>query len=423
MNSSLLFHRFSTAVTWNIYLHIIYKTAFILRTIMFYRILTAQDFSTWANLNSIIFLQLLWLDFGLRKSIPQFAPIFSTMRTHMMARIIFLQTTILILALPALLFFLSYTTTSYSILFVASGIYLAEGLNNSMRSFYHAYFHNRSFNIMAMVIAVVEIALTLFGIMTISHQYLLGMILAIKLLATITLIIASCMQFTSQLPPISIPAQQIDQSAQQIAFSKHSLIMWITTIAASISERNFMVPLLTHTLGIPAANIFKLANDGALFFYRMIIKTLGSADTALLAHIEVGAHDAETKQKLVANAVQKLSAKITRLALPLLGILGIIMVSSSWFWNDQYVFHAFLIMAIGYIAQTVWIPYERVLEAKQQYRLLFLSHIPYGIVMIALVVLLWISSIGFIQFLLCVHGVRLVTGICMRYFVYRLYNV
>ena len=91
------------------------------------------------------------------------------------------------------------------------------------------------------------------------------------------------------------------------AFIKHSLIMWANNNLKSLSERNFLVPFFTHIFGPGPANLFKVANDGALLFYRIAIKTIGTTDTSLLAHIETS----QQHKKLMPIRAQEPKSKIT----------------------------------------------------------------------------------------------------------------
>ena len=247
---------------------------------------------------------------------------------------------------------------------------------------------------------------------------LLASVFATKLCTTTALIITSYWLFKQQSAPLISK-----NSPDTKMFIVHSGTMWGTTVLNSLTERNMLIPVVTYFMGVEIANICKLANDGALYLYRIVIKTLGSADTALLAHIQEGYEDTIEKKKAIEVAIEKLTTQIARLSLPLLGIVGVIMGGSYILSYDQYVFHAFFIMAVGYLAETIWIPYERLLEVKQSYRLLFISYIPYVLFLFLLIYFLYISCIGLLPFLLLIHGVRLVTGFLMRTQVYKEFHI
>ena len=76
MNNSIqrLYTQFDQGINWNAFLYVIQKLlTTLLSVILFYK-LTPINFSIWANINSVIFLILLWIDFGFRKSIPCYIP-------------------------------------------------------------------------------------------------------------------------------------------------------------------------------------------------------------------------------------------------------------------------------------------------------------------------------------------------------------
>lgn len=419
MNSSSLFKQFGSAVNWNAYYYLVYKSAYTLRTIFLYNALTTDDFSTWATINSTIFLILLWADCGLRKSIPRYAPLFNNYRQWFFGAMICTQLALLIITTPLIVWFLKSTTTKTSLTIIGLGIFIAEGIQNTLRLIYHSYFNNKSFNIMAMICTSLEITLTLFTAMfTLSSQQLLIAVFLIKLMCSWLLVIMS--SWFAQPVEIgvitgtgAIPKQTLKP------FLTHSLIMWGTTILKSLSERNFLIPFVTQTVGTSTGNLFKVANDSALLGYRLILRTIGSADTALLAHIQE-----VNNQELMRIAVKKIISKIARLCVPLLGIIILVVLYKlKSLYVTPFVFHAFIIMAIGYITETILLPYERVLEVKRNYKIIFICYIPYVCMLIILILGTLITSIGFINMLIFIHGVRLVSCIMMRYAVYHLYSI
>ena len=419
MNSSLLYQTFSSAITWNGLFYVVYKSFFFLRTALLYKYLSAHDFSLWANCNSALFLLLLWLDCGFRKSIPRYAPQVGSTRNRWLFAIATLQITILLLAFPLLYKALTFLTHNFLLIALLGAIYIVEGLHAIVRLMYHAYFYNKVFNLMAIIATSTEITLIIILIgWGGQSSALLVSVFATKLCTTVGLIIASYWLFKKQPAPLFSK-----NSPDTKAFITHSGAMWGTTVLNSLTERNMLIPIITYFMGVEVANICKVANDGALYLYRIVIKTLGSADTALLAHIQEGYEDTIEKKKAIEVAIEKLTTQITRLSLPLLGIVGVVMYGSYMLSYDQYVFHAFFIMAVGYLAETIWIPYERLLEVKQSYRLLLVSYIPYVLFLFFLIYFLYISCIGLLPFLLLVHGVRLVTGFLMRTQVYKEFHI
>ncbi len=413
-----LFRQFSSSIAWNAFAYTTHKCAVTLRTFLLYHTLTPQDFSTWATTMSSIFLLLLWLDLGLRKSIPRYAPLFQDNPTRITTQLILLQLTLLTLALPLLCWFISSLTVPLIIL--ASILYLTEGTHTIIRIIYHSYFLNRSFNLLDTAITLTETLILAVAINYIPSHALITTTFALKATASTILCCVSYYTFITY-PPQKNTAQE-SQRMPYRSFIKHSLMMWGSTIIKSISERNFLMLLLTKTTGIDTANLFKLANDAALFFYRTIMKTIGVADTALLSHIHKEYKNSPMQKRMMNQAIKEVTAKIARLVLPLLGgVIGMSFLYSGF--HDPFVFYTFLLMVGGYISETLLLPYERFLEVERNYLLLFLSYIPYLIVMVLLILMLRISSIGLFNILLIIHGVRLVSYILIRFFSYRVYGM
>ncbi len=420
--STPLFRSFSSALSWNALAYLFHKSATTMRTFLLYYALSAHHFSVWATTTSAIFLLLLWLDMGLRKSIPRFAPLFSAQRTTLITTILIIHLSILLCALPFLIWFLqSHPPT---ILLLATIIYLAQGTQSIIRLAYHAYFLNKPFNIIATSSSVLELAALVSALILLPTHLLLMTTLTITAISSVGVCVIAYPGFAYPGLPArqATPGKPAPDKHLYRQFFTHSLIMWITTIIKSFSERNFLLLLITSSSGVAVANIFKLANDGALFFYRIIIKTIGVADTALLAHIETGHESRGEKNSMMISAVKEVVAKTTRLILPLLGVLvGICFVPNRLYTPD--VFHAFLLMTIGYILETILIPYERLLEVRRRYLFLFLSYLPYIGVMILLTLTLRITSIGLLSLLLCIHIVRLVSYLLIRVCTYYIYRI
>jgi O-antigen/teichoic acid export membrane protein len=426
MNSTVLLRTFSSAITWNAFFYVLYQTSFTLRTFLLYRTMPPTDFAIWATLHSTIFLFLLWTDLGLRKSLPRYAPFLHPVRSPLLISIISIQLSLLLCALPLFLYLLTYITQLSLIIALATATYLAEGILLIIKSLYHAYFYNRFFNQLSSIITLIDIATTIIFVITLPTEHVLSALFLAKCFTTIACSTIALYYWPSLSPILDHPTQH--QPFPKQPFITYSLAMWSTTLLMSFSERNFLVPFITYSAGIATGNLFKVANDGALFFYRLIIKTIGTADIALLAHAHMYDQTYElhnkNQQNLMQQLVQKLSLQITRLVVPLLGVLVFIIVPLYWWlYYDPSVFHAFFIMTMGYIIETIWIPYERVLEIKQHYLILFIIYSIYTIAISTLFFLFYITLIGFFIFITSIHIVRLVIGILMRYSVYRIYRI
>jgi len=175
--------------------------------------------------------------------------------------------------------------------------------------------------------------------------------------------------------------------------------MWGTTSLKSLTERNFLVPLFTFVLGPQQANLFKLANDAALFFQRVAIKTIGTTDTSLFAH-------AQMERGFLPGAFRALTTKLLTLCIPLLGISLLIFFSGYHLQGDQYISKLFFVLTVCYLLHVLLSPYERVLEVKRRYRTLLVVYIPYFL-LIAL--LLFCPKAGLFGSIVLIHGVRLVS--------------
>jgi len=117
--------------------------------------------------------------------------------------------------------------------------------------------------------------------------------------------------------------------------------------------------------------------DIALLFQRFIIKTIGTTGTSLFAHIEAKQVATSTTQ-----AFEKLTKKIILLNSIILGIT----FSLFFQFNNQNheVFKIVLLLTGLYLAQTIFMAYERILEVKRQYKKLFLSFLPYTAIILFL---------------------------------------
>jgi O-antigen/teichoic acid export membrane protein len=420
MNTTTIFHSFSSALTANALLHLFSKVFSTMITFIVYSTASTNDFATWATIMSTIFLVLLWLDGGLRKSIPRYAPEFSTIQRHLLFPLLQLQLILLILASPLMLYFLARITSNCYLIILALSIYVLEGITSCLRSLYHAYFYHHFFNQQTAYATTTETVLTLAAVAMVPATHLITALLAAKLIST-CMIATIAITGWQQQPSALFIAESIPKNYHH--FIRHTVWMWGMTIATSISERNFLLPFIAYATNMHTTALFKVSHDAALLLYRFIIKTIGSTDTALLAHVYIYNKDRISSDNLMQQSVQKLSTQIARLALPLIGILIATVPAGYWFYYDSVGFHAFLIMAIGYLLETIWIPYERVLEVHHKYKILFYVYLLYIISITMTFFLFYISWIGLCIFLMCIHGVRLVIGILMRYSVYRLYGI
>lgn len=131
--------------------------------------LTTYDYATWANINALVFLAILWLDLGLRKSIPRFCPEFARNRTTHTYFIRFIITTQCILLMTATpLFIVAAEHSAYALsldnnlmlFYAATLLFLSEGFIALLRTLYHAHFWNKEFNSLTIIMLIIEMATT-----------------------------------------------------------------------------------------------------------------------------------------------------------------------------------------------------------------------------------------------------------------------
>lgn len=430
MNTNTLLNKFSQGLNWNAFFYAVYKFLSTALSFALFKFLTTQDFSTWANINSIIFLSLLWLDFGLRKSLPRYCPEFAKdkqAQKRFITYLLLFQGSLILVALP--LFMYSFTALSTALnlyksstLFTLSCIiFCMESLVSLFRLIYHAHFWIKQFNLINTAALAFEMIANGIIIVTSnnSNSIIIG-ILATKAISGLVINAVSLGLLTTLYKDANYPGRErIDFNRTLRAFIKHSGMMWINNTIKSVTERNFLMPLFTYSVGQAAANLFKIANDAALIFYRIILKTIGTTDTSLLAHVTTS----NEREKLMPFAFQKLTSKMTRLCIPLLGILVLIFLKGESFFMHPFVFQAFFIMAVGYVIELILSPYERLLEINRRYRYLIFAYIPYILVISLLLTSNVISSIGLLWTLVCIHSVRLVSALIIMYLARRSYRV
>lgn len=431
MDQDALAAKFSAAINWNASLYLFYKVAMTLLTLLFFRHLSTHDFALWSNTSSITFLALLWIDSGLKKSIPRFALYFSASPTKFntfLVRIITYQSIILLGFTPIFyyglrqFFLILGLSASTWIIGIATHLFVTEGLISLFRLIYHAYFWNRFFNLLITASLLCEMFLDAVALLTPhTSSDLVYLILFNKMLCNAGVIFGSiCI-----LPFLKRTVIEFHAPTKNLwkSFAKHSILLWGTTSLKSLSERNFLIPLLTYIIGPQIANIFKLANDGALLFQRTMLKTLGTADTSLLAH-------ADHLPRKQAEAFSLLYRTTISLCSILLGILiflsqthllGIILKSFTHIQKDPLIFTLFVILITGYFLEFLLLPYERFLEVKQRYRLLLQA---YGIYTVGLIVfLLLLRRVHFLPLIAFLHSVKLITLGVMVYFVRKSYTI
>src|SRR5260221_476123 len=103
MTLQQLFSKFTWSQNWNAFSYVTYKILFTILSITLFITLNTTDFSTWANIQCIAYLFILWIDCGFRKSIPRYAPEYAHNKTAMKEftnGVILFQSILLIASIP-----------------------------------------------------------------------------------------------------------------------------------------------------------------------------------------------------------------------------------------------------------------------------------------------------------------------------------
>jgi len=435
MNIDQITKKFIQGTRWNASFYTLRKISSTILTVILFKKLSTIEFSIWANLHSAIFLVLLWLDFGFKKSLPRYCPEFAKNKQSMkqFAKYIVLFQALAIAAiLPIFIVTVSYLltrsqiTSKIHLLYLGCMLFAAEGLRSVMRLIYHSYFWQKQFNTL---MSCLIIAKTTVNLIIIFSAYPIQKLLKLLLIAEISTSIIAAIISTIMLKYLykdkNYPGNKIlDFNKTMKDFAQHSGMMWVNNNLKSFTERNFMLLILTRILGPAQSNLFKLANDGALLFQRIVKKTIGTTDTSLLSH----AQNLTGQGKVMHTAFTRLANKISSLCAPLLGILLIILINfKGRLFSNPFVFKTFVIITMFYLTESLLSPYERILEIKRRYLLLSISYSPY-ILMLLFGLFSFaknsiISQLGLLGMIIIIHFFRLSSFLIMVYFVKQKYKI
>lgn len=418
------FKNFITAINWNALFYFFYKICFVTVTFLLYKKLPSSYFSQWATANSFIFLLLLWLNGGLKKSIPRFAPAFSKNTAFHKKFITFLlciKLIILSLGIPLLVYCLQRYLPGLLFLPLISILFVTEGFSSLLLLVYHAHFWQKQFNLVQGFFLVLEMSTNCFFLLYTTYPSLT----IVSFLFT-TKIIANCA--TSIIALLMLPALYKKTTVRSCNplptktlitdFVKHSFFMWMISLVESLSERNFLFPFVSSIEGQVVGNLFKVIHDAAIFFQRIAIKTIGVADTALLSYIEV----TDSRPSQTHAAFTTLFKVASGLCIPLLA-LGILF----FFKNNAELSCAmtalFLIVACATTLEIILSPYIRVLEVKLRYKEIFLSYTPYFIGYALLLMLYFYQYISLVPFISCTFLLRIFGALLMVYFAKKTFDI
>lgn len=299
-------------------------------------------------------------------------------------------------------------------------MFLMQGLAAVFELLYHAHFWQREYAIMHTATLLLEIACTGFLLHSTQDYYTIvtGLFLN-KAIGSGLLILLSCLLLPILYKRTTlmhvVPTNQTKEHLKH-SFIKYSLFMWMSTTIKSLSERNFLIPLFTYTLGAPIANMFKVANDAALIFQRTLLRTLGSADMSLLSYALL----ADSHQQLF-QAFSYLVRTIIILTFPL-ATMTLLITKKFHTLATTDLMILFSIIMSGYIIEMLLSPYERLLEVEFKLTKLFVSYIPYIIGYSMLIATLVTGNISIIPYVGLTQIIRIVSSLCMVWYGYSTYQ-
>lgn len=401
---------FSQAVWWNALLFVITRSAQLIGSYGVYYTADNQTFFWWSHSLALLFLILLWIDFGFKKSIALFA---HQSKNNLLpvyvwsAQSVVVFTTVIAISCCKNLLVPYLNHTSFLLFLIAFAL---NGMLFAAQNIYHAYFLNKLCNKALMIATLVE--LTVMVILCSTAAVSMNMLFAAKIMGTLS---ALGILFYNK---TNLMYQNTTDNTVPLPYKNmlsHTGMMGTTTVLKSLSERNFLVPLFAASYGIEAATAYKLANETAIFFYRIIIKSLGTADTALLAR----AHETNHKQLFYA-ALTLVQRKTALLIIPLAAVLLISMTGSSYAAylvpasGSRVIILARMLMAC-YFIESFFISYERVLEVKQKYRPLMLSYAVYGACLLVSLLGILKGLVTPLWGLMSIHGARIIGLALMSY--------
>ena len=415
--TSRFFSAFTAAISWNALFYSIYKICFVALTFFLYRQLPSSYFSQWATANSIIFLLLLWLNCGFKKSIPRFAPVFSknnAFHRKFISLLISVKIIILLFGVPLLIGALNWFTPSLVFLPLVIGVFVTEGLCSLLLLIYHAHFWQKQFNLIQALFLVLEMCINFAYLFFVDATplHIVSFLFITKLVGNSGV----CLFSIGLLPALYkstliVSHELLDKQKIVRAFITHSLYMWLTVLLQSLSERNFLFPFITSIQGPIVANMFKVIHDAAIFFQRIAVQTIGVADTALLSYIEV----TDNRLSELRSAFTSIFKTVFLLCVPLLCVSIFLFFKNHTEVPTSSII-LFLIVASGSALEIILSPYARVLEVKFRYKEIFLSYAPYTLCYALLMMLYATSTVSLLFFIAAAHSTRMVGVLSMVYF-------
>ena len=383
---------FDSQLNWNSLLVWIQKSCSLITSLALFNKLSIADFSMLSNGMAFVFLLILWIDGGFRKAIPLYAPSFlSNYKANtLFIRVVFcIQIGIITGAIPLVRFLIeSMQPELYdrSILNIFSILFCSEGIISLMRLLFHGYFWHRQFIVLNSVILLIEAAITAaFLIFYSGDLSLIATILYIKTFFSIILVCTSLLYLKKLLrqhrsnfsAPSLIPLPSLKD------FFYHAATLWGFIIVKSLTERNFLVPLVTYIAGPLYGNTFKIVQETSLFFQRIILKTIGTADTSFFSSLKKISHYHNPSLHALTTryGIYHSTKRISQLIGIVMGLYGCYLIPKLYFQNFSLppFFMLSMAMTAVYLIEMLLMPYERILEVNLLYKSLLIAYIPYGL--------------------------------------------
>ncbi|MGE0010384.1 MAG: lipopolysaccharide biosynthesis protein [Candidatus Babeliales bacterium] len=428
MHIDALYGQISQAVRWNAFSYTVFKITSTILTFVLFKQLSTSDFALWTGINSLVYLILLWADMGMRKTIPTFLPqIKDSNRKTFIYIIIGLYFAVLNITCPlALAFVGSYAEQVHlpinsELLFASGLLYFGHGLEMLFQTIFHAYLWHRVYN---MLLAVIQVSymLMVMGAVYIwpSSADTVFYIVLGKGIASIICVLIGWLFLVKKLKNTHATGTSPISKKFMHQFLKHAGLMWLATICKSFSERNVTVPLVTYALGPLLGNIFKVAQEAALLFQRIVFRTIGTTDTSLFAYVK---NESDIAKNDLSKVFSQLASKLAYLTLPLIGLIWFMQCQVSCCNTPNFGFQLFFIISMGLLVELLLSPYERILEVYAQYCELAYAYIFYLVCLGALFEMLLHNYISLIPFVITLYSIRLLSMGIMAYAVHRKYSI
>ncbi len=392
-------NQISYALMWNALLFVGQRLGTLLVTSTMYTHTTIEEFSGWATINSTIFLWLLWIDCGFKKSIARHMPAFEKYSLPL-AQWFIPTITIQMLAATLCTLWFAYT----NMLYLYIGLFITQAASNIVRHIAHAQMQHKWFNTQAIIVAFCESAICYYVITFHKVPNPILTYAAIKVSGAAALSIIAFYRIIMN-ETVCRNERKGDTSWLIKSFVTYSCIMGITTILKSISERNAIMIGVMHIYGAGTAAMIKIAQEVSLVLYRTIIKTIGTIDTFYLSQIHIN----KDTHFGIEHAVTKLTIRIAALSVPFLGIIIYAFLHKLIAIDSTYVFQLIIIMSISYLIETLFTAYERVIEIKNDLLCLTIVYGLYTCASLAIYYLSYMAYIGPLLFISLLHVVRLVS--------------